>query len=207
MRASATLVIFLLSAVACAQESARVEGTVRDASSGKAIPGALVEIYKVGGNNRPINLTVTDDSGYYSFFVEPMAFYSVYVRFGGASDSFKTPEAVRPGSVNKVNMVIRTSDNSMFSIVDQAGLGIVVFASLIVLGLVVFGFIRQNRRGETLNDLKREREQIKAELELLRRKYHRREIGEEQLNAISKDKQQRLIELESKMIKQLNREK
>ncbi len=201
MRATVIFLLVVLSGAACAQELARVEGVVKDANTGKSLSGALVEIYKVGGSTHPVNSTVTDDSGYYSFFVEPMAFYDVYVRFQGASDSFKTPEAVRPGSVNKVNIAIRTGDSNPLAVTaEKAGFGVVIIASIIVLALVIWGFLKQNKK-LNFEDLSREREQVKMELEVLRKKYHRREIAEEQLNAISKDKQQQLVEIESKMIK------
>jgi uncharacterized membrane protein len=204
MRVCCLIVFLLLGSFVCSQDLARVEGVVKDADSGMRLSGALVEIMK-DGSAQPVNITVSDNNGFYSFHVEPWSFYTVYVRHGDSADMFKTPEAVRPGSVNTLNVNIRTAKPGVGGyVLERVGLGIVLLASILILGIVFIGLFKPKKES-SLSDLKMRRNEIKNIMEVSHQKYLRREIDEQTYRAISQGKQQELVEIESKLMKMLKK--
>src|SRR5581483_11517777 len=79
-RMAALLAVALLSSLALAQSTARLQGTVSD-QSGAVLPGARVKAINVGTNVE--RTTETDSSGFYSLPSLPIGTYRVEVEARG----------------------------------------------------------------------------------------------------------------------------
>jgi uncharacterized membrane protein len=182
-----------------AAESATLEGYVQDGNTGKSMHAVIVEVYKSEDHSRVVNNTLTDGKGFYSLSVAPGPFYDVYLRMGGGSHNQRTTEAVKADGVYKLNFNIVTESSYENTIVERYGLGLVVLVAILVLALIILDLAYSKRRSPSLADLKKEKEEIEKMVEISREKYHKREIDEETFKSISAGKQERLIEIESKI--------
>ena len=196
------IAILILPPIVWAEGSTLIEGTVQDGNTGKSIPGVAVEVYRSEDHSRAVNSTKTDEKGDYSVSVEPGFYYDVYLRTGDASPNQRTNEAVKPDGMYKLNFNIVGESTFEGKIVEKYGLGLVLLAVAVVIGVIAWDHLGSKKAGPTLKDMTAEKAEIEKMLEMTRVKYHKRQIDEETLKNIVKDKQERLIELESKIREQ-----
>ncbi len=199
MRHVSALVLMLLMGSAAAQH-ATVEGYVRDAKSGTSITGVNVAVYRSGDYGTTVALTETDSRGYYSVAVQPGSYYDVYLRMGGSNPNQRTSEAVSAGAVYTLNFNIASESAYGGEVVEKYGFGVVVAVALLILFIILVDqlFLRRSRK-PGVKDLKGERDRLQKMLELTKSKYHRRELDEESFREITREHQQKLIELESQI--------
>ena len=198
----ALTVLFLASCVVCAIEPATIQGYVRDRNTGESRAGVKVELYSSDDHTNVVSSTETDDKGFYMMSVEAGRYYDVYLRVGDVNPNQRTPEIVSSGGSYAMNFNIVTESSYSDSVVEKYGFGIVVAVALLVLAIIVFDKLLSRRTHEpSVDEMKRERDEIKGMLDVAREKYHRREIDEESFREITRDEQQRLIQLEAKISK------
>ncbi|MFH0862522.1 MAG: carboxypeptidase-like regulatory domain-containing protein [Candidatus Altiarchaeota archaeon] len=193
------ILVFALCSLVCAEGSTLIEGTVQDGNTGKSISEVTVEAYRSEDHSKAVNSTKTDEKGGYSMSVEPGVYYDVYLRTGDQSPNQRTNEAVKQDGVYKLNFNIVGESTFEGKIVEKYGLGLVLLAVAVVIGAIAWDHLGSKNRGPTPDELKAEKAEIEKMIEMTRVKYHKRQIDEETLKNIVKDKQERLIEIESKI--------
>lgn len=200
MRASLILFMLLAPSLAMAAEQAMVSGLVRDADTGAGLSGLTVEVYKSGEYDKPVSKSTTDEGGRYEVAVESGFYYDAYLRYGGSNPTMRTPEAARGGRTYELNFNIKESSNFTEVVVGKYGIWVVVAVALIVLALIVIDIMSSRRKsGSSPADFRKERDEIQKMLDISHEKYLKREIDEETFKSITSAKQERLIELESKL--------
>jgi uncharacterized membrane protein len=201
MRAYAILFLLFLVAGACsAQGQATLQGFVRDGNTGNSMPGIKVDVYTSEDHINIVASTRTDEEGFYSVGVAPNKYYDVYLRVGDVSPNQRTNEDVEAGGVYTLNFNIAAESSYSSSVVEKYGFGIVVVVAVLILLIILIDqLILRRPKTPGLKELRRERDHLQEMIDLAKNKYHKREIDEESFREIIKDKQERLIELESKI--------
>ncbi len=199
MRAFFALLVFLcLPLSASSQDYGEISGLVRDVDTGAAMEGLRVDVYASGEYDTPVASSFTDSKGRYFVNVSSGRYYDAYLRYGESNPSMRTPEAVRGGRSYELNFNIKESSNLTEVVVEKYGIWVVVLVAVVVLGLFASDVLFSKKRPKkSLQELKKERDDIKKVLDISHEKYLGREIDEETFRGISKDKQERLIEIES----------
>lgn len=202
MKISLTLfTLLLLASVCCGQQAATIEGNVRDGKTGQSMGGVKVDVYTSEDHVNVIATTHTDDNGYYSVQVAPGRYYDIYLRIGDVNPNQRTNSVVEPRGVYTLNFNIATESSYSSGVVEKYGFGVVVAVAGFILLLILVDqlVLRKSIREPTLSELKKQRQQIEEMTALTKAKYHRREIDEESYREITRDQQEKLIELESKI--------
>jgi len=203
MRTSSVIVIALLAAHACCSQGdySVIQGYVTDLKTGASIQSVKVEVFDSQDHSKPQVSAVTDQKGFYSVEVPVGSYYDVYLVSGEARPNQRTTEAVRAGVVYTVNFKIDSESDYSATIVEKYGIELAAGAAAVFLLAVAADqlLLRRRPKAPGLKELKDERDRILQMLEMAKTKYHRREMDEDSLRQITKDKQERLIELESKI--------
>ncbi len=196
-----SVVVLLSASYAAAEGTATIEGYVRDSNSGNSIPGLRVDVYSADDHGNIVGGGRTDGNGFYSVNVSAGRYYDVYLRTEVGNPNQRTTEDVREGAVYPVNFNVAVESSYQNTIIDKYGIGIVIAVALLVVILIVYDQVssRKKSRGPDLGELRRERDQLREMVNMAKAKYHRREIDEESFREITRDQQERLIELESRI--------
>lgn len=178
-----------------------IEGTITDAHTGEAVSDIQVDVYAADDKNYPVATAYTDKAGFYQVEVKKRNFYDAHILWAGGSTSDRTREAVRAGGTYVLNFQIGKETEATQSAVEKYGFGFVVVVAGFVLLIIIVDivFSRSKKRGPSRAELVNELDEIKSILEISRQKYHKREIDELSFREISKEKQSRIIEIESKL--------
>jgi len=196
------LSIMLLS-VCCVGEAEKtvVQGYVKDAKTGKSMAGVKVDVYPSQDHSIAVAAVETDSKGFYSVTVPPGSYYDVYLVVGDVNPNQRTTSATEAGGVYTINFNMDSESNYSNSVVDKYGVEIVIGVAALILLLIVVDQVmgRRSSKAPGASDLKRQRDQIAEMINLAKGKYHRREIDEESFREITRDQQERIIELESKI--------
>lgn len=194
-------VMLVLASYAAAEGIATIEGYVRDSNSGNSIPGLRVDVYSSDDHGNIVAGARTDDNGFYSVNVSAGRYYDVYLRTDVGNPNQRTTEDVREGAVYPVNFNVAVESSYQNTIIDKYGIGIVIAVAVLVVLLIVYDQLssRAKSKGPGLDEMRRERDQLQEMVNMAKAKYHRREIDEESFREITRDQQERLIELESKI--------
>ena len=180
---------------------ATIEGYVRDSNSGNSIPDLRVVVYTSDDHGNIVTGARTDGNGFYSVNVSAGRYYDVYLRTEVGNPNQRTTEDLRAGAVYPVNFNVAVESSYQNTIIDKYGIGIVIAVALLVVMLIVYDQLssRAKSKGPGLEEIKRERDQLQEMVNMAKAKYHRREIDEESFREITRDQQERLIELESRI--------
>ncbi len=193
------LVLFVNHAV-CAQDLAVIQGVVTDGGTGESLAGISVVVYAAEDHSKPVNAEITDETGHYIITVPPGKFYDIYLRLGDSNPNQRTPEAVNSGVEYNLNFKIMRESSFSNEIIETYGVWIVVaFAGIFFLIVVYDSLIGKRKKSPSVKDLEKQKKEIENVLEIARTKYHKREIDEGSFKQITTDKQQKMIELESKI--------
>jgi uncharacterized membrane protein len=193
-------IILLLLGGSAAAQSATLQGYVRDGNSGESIPNVLVDVYASEDHVKPVASTQTDEKGFYAISVPSGRYYDVYLRTGEVNPNQRTPQTVSDRGVYTLNFNIVAESIYGTSVIDRYGVAAVVILAFVLFIIIVYDqLVARRTRKPDVAALKRERDEVQGMINLSRDKYHRREIDEESFRSITKDQQEKLIEIESKI--------
>ncbi|MBD3389015.1 MAG: hypothetical protein GF416_08010 [Candidatus Altiarchaeales archaeon] len=202
MRPYYALALLILTAgAAVAQEYATIQGYVRDGNSGESIEGLKVDVYRSDDHSNTIAATKTDERGFYAVDVPPGSYYDVYLRVGDTNPNQRTSEAAAANAVYPLNFNIASESNYTDVVVERYGFWIVAAVAALVIAVIVLDqvFLKKSEKEPSLEELRKERDQITGMISMIKSKYHRREIDEESYREINRDEQKKLIEIEARI--------
>jgi hypothetical protein len=198
-----TIAAILISASLCAAAAdfATIEGTVLDKNTGKSMPNIKVNIYKAEDHDQPQATALTDPKGYYSANVTPGSYYDVYLVIGDANPNLRTTHPVEASGTYTLNFRIDAETSYTSSVVEKYGIGLVAAVAGLIIALIIVDqlLLRRKTQEPGIDELRKKRDQIQEMVNLAKTKYHKREIDEESFREITRDHQQKLIEIESKI--------
>jgi uncharacterized membrane protein len=198
----AALVVLALAACAIAeQEPAVIQGYVRDGNSGKSLAGVKVDVYPSSDHTNLAASGSTGENGFYNLTVPSGSYYDVYLRMGDTNPNQRTTEAVVGGATYPINFNIAVESNYQSAVMEKYGMGVVLIVAALIVAVILVDqlALRRKTKGPGMEELKRQRDQLEGMVSLAKAKYHRREIDEESFREITRDQQEKLIELESKI--------
>jgi|GEM_PF-3845977 len=200
-RVIALAILLMVASLAGAQDDkAILQGTVIDGLSGESLAGIHMVVYAAEDHSRPLDAEVTDPKGNYRILVEPGRFYDVYLRLPDSSHNQRTPEAVQAGVEYNMNFKIMRKSSFSNQVTEEYGIWIVAAVAFVFFLIVGYdNLFSKHGKKPSVEDLKKEKEEIEKVLLIARDKYHKREIDEDSFKKITTDKQQRIIEIESKI--------
>jgi hypothetical protein len=200
---AAPLLVLLLAASCAAQEQyATLQGYVKDSKTGRSLADVRVDVYRSDDHGNVLTSAKTDERGFYSMQAPPGAYYDVYLRMGDVNPNQRTGEPAAARGVYTLNFNIASESNYQQSIVEGYGPQLAAAAgALILLAIVADQILSRRRRPREpgAEDLKRQRQQIEEMMALAKGKFHRREIDEESYREITRNQQERLLELETRL--------
>jgi len=199
----ALLAIILIASLSSAQSHATLQGYVRDGNSGESIPEVKVDVYLSQDHGKTVASTSTDEKGFYILTVPPGEYYDVYLRTGEVNPNQRTSQAVQANGVYTLNFNIVAESAYSSSVVEKYGVSAIVILAFILFAIILYDRLasRKPTKQDTAS-LRKQKDEIQGMLDLARYKYHHREIDEESFRAITKDQQEKLIELEARLGKQ-----
>ncbi|MFH1402967.1 MAG: carboxypeptidase regulatory-like domain-containing protein [Candidatus Altiarchaeota archaeon] len=216
------IALILLSPACIAQETAVIEGHIRDGNNGAPYSNLRVDIFKTGDFNKPVASTYSNSNGYFNTTVSPGSYYDIYVRMGETNPNQRTSSVVEANGVYTVNFDISAESTYSDDVVEKYGFWMVVLVALLILFLIFVDqlFFRRKRiirdleerqshlqnkldqakpEGDELSALQHEMHELEYMINLTKIKYHKRGIDEESYREIIRDYQKRLIEVEAKI--------
>jgi len=193
--------VLLLFVGCCCGQQATLEGYVRDGNTGQSMPNVKVDVYASEDHINLAASTKTDDKGFYSAEVQPGRFYDVYLRIGDVNPNQRTSQAVEAGGVYTLNFNIAAESSYSSDVVEKYGFGVVIAVAGLILVIILVDqlFLRRKPKEPGLEELERRRQQTEEMVAITKVKYHRREIDEESFREITRDQQEKLIEIESRI--------
>jgi len=204
MRALWSVLILLAIAGCCAGQDGQavINGRVYDAKNEtRGIADMTVEVTASNDPTTVVASIRTDSRGYYSTTVPSGKLYDIWIRDVNPNPQQRTPSVVKDGDTSTFNFRVDIQSSYQNIILEKYGYWIVIAVAALVLAAIILDqmLLHRKSKGPGLAELKRQRDQMQEMVNLAKSKYHKREIDEESFREITRDQQEKLIEVESKI--------